>query len=80
VTRQNIGLDVTDSYLQRGSAWIRFKVWLRRHFTRSGDLEVRAKTLKGSRDEILKVLQDGLRDHELRFISEAKELESGSKS
>jgi hypothetical protein len=77
VPRLFIGLGVTDSYLQRKSALIRFRVWFRRHFSSSGDLEVPAKILKGRRDEILQVLQDGLGQYGLRSISEAKELESG---
>ena len=74
-----IGLDVTDSYLQRRSAGMRRNVWMSRHVFRwMPDILISSITLKGSRGEILKVLQNGLRRHELRSISEAKELESGS--
>jgi len=73
-----IGVDVTDSYLQRKSARIRFKVWLRRRIFRSPDFQVSEGYLKDSRERILKVLQNGLSEYELRSVSEAKELESGS--
>jgi len=76
--RHVIGLDVKDSYIRRRSARIRFKVWLNRHFFRAPDIQLSCKCLKGSWGRILSVLQDRLWKHELRSISEAKQLESGS--
>jgi hypothetical protein len=72
-----IGLDVTDSYLQRTSAKVRRSIWWTRHIFRAPDIQISAKTLNASRETILRVLEDGLRQYELRSISEAKELKSG---
>ena len=72
-----IGLDVTDSYLQRTSAGKRRKFWWTK---RVPNIQIPSQLLRGSRDEILKVLQDRLEQYELRSVSEAKRLESGSES
>jgi len=73
-----IGLKVTDSYLQRKPTWIRFRIWLNRKVFRTPDLQISSKRLRNSPERILRVLQDQLREYELRSISEGKELESGS--
>ncbi len=72
-----IGLDVTDSYVRKQSAGKRFNFWLSRHLFRAPDIQIPSKNLIATQERILRVLQDGLRHHELRSISEAKELESG---
>ena len=73
--RHNIVLEVTDS-LQRRLP----RSQVPRAWNKSSHLALGTKNLEGSRDEILQVLQDGLLKHQLRSISEAKELESGSES
>ena len=72
-----IGLDVTDSFLQRKPAKIRRNVWWTRHVFRAPDIQIPSKTLTASREEILRALEGGLRQYELRSIWEAKQLESG---
>jgi hypothetical protein len=76
--RQFIGLEVTDSYLQRKPTWIRFRIWMNRKVFKAPDLRFSTRRLRDSRERILLALQDGLRQYELRSISEAKELEGGS--
>jgi len=77
--RLGIGLDVTDSYLQRKTVGIRRNVWMARHVFRwMPDILISSITLRGSREEVLQVLQGGLMKHQLHSISRAKELESGS--
>jgi hypothetical protein len=73
IDRQGIGLEVTQELRQRKPAW---KV--PRFRGRSGPLLLPTNNLEGSRDEILRVLQDRFEQYELRSIAEGKELESGS--
>lgn len=75
--RQVIGLDVRDGFLLRRSARIRFKVWLNRKVFRTPDIQLSSGKLRKSRTQVLFVLQEGLRQYELRSISEAKELDPG---
>jgi hypothetical protein len=72
------GLDVTDSYLARKPRWIRFRILMNRRFLKAPDLQFSSRNLRESPQWILEVLQDRLQEYELRSISEAKELESGS--
>jgi hypothetical protein len=73
-----IGIEVTDSYVNRRPTWIRFRIWMNRKVFKSPDLHFSSKRLKNSHERILRELQDRLREYELRSISEAKELESGN--
>ena len=75
--RQGIGLDVRDSYILRRSARIRFKVWLNKKVFRAPDIQLSSGKLRNSRTQVLFVLQRGLRQYELRSISEGKELDPG---
>jgi hypothetical protein len=78
VGRFLIGLNLTDTYLRRKSALTRFRVWWNRHITRKADIYLYTGGMSEDRDEVLTVLQDRLDQYEIRAISEAKQLESGS--
>jgi hypothetical protein len=80
IFRRFIGVYVTDGYLLNQPTFKRVSIWLIRTLTRSPDIQIDTKNLSGSRDEILKALEDGIRNNELRSISEAKALESGGES
>jgi hypothetical protein len=71
-----IGLDVTESYLERRPAWIRFKIRLNRKVFRVPDLQFSSRVLKDSPEQIFRLLKKRLFEHELRVISNGKESES----
>ena len=73
-----IGIEVTDSYVSRRPAWIRFRIWLNRKAFRSPGLQFSSKYLQNSPERILRELQDRLREYELHLISAGKDLESGN--
>lgn len=73
-----IGVDVADSYVRNQSLFNRFNIWLNRHLSHAPDIPLVIKDLSSDRKTILSVLEERLRKFELRSISEAKELESGS--
>jgi len=67
-----IGLDVTESYLERKPPWIRFRIRLNRRVFRVPDLQLSSRGLKDSPEHIVMVLKKRLWEQELRSISDGK--------
>ena len=76
--RSRIGFTVTDDYLNRKTSLTRLLVWWNRRFSRSGDLQLSSRALKGTRDELLRVFEESLSRHELRALMEAKQIEANT--